>query len=74
MIKADHRTIAVKFFDWYISKIIKKDFHNIEYDKGFNFDKNKAILLIPNHFSWWDGFFAYFLNLCFFKKKFVKRE
>lgn len=70
MIKADHRTIAVKFFDWYISKIIKKDFHNIEYDKSFNFDKNKAILLIPNHFSWWDGFFAYFLNLYLFKKKF----
>ena len=32
--------------------------------------QNKAILLIPNHFSWWDGFFYYFINLKFFRKRF----
>lgn len=70
IIKANHKIFFVKFFNWYISHIIKKDFKNIEFDKNFEFDENKSILFISNHFSWWDGFFAYFLNLILFKKKF----
>lgn len=70
MIKAKHNNFIVKFFDWYISKIIRSDFSEFKYDNNFIFDKNKSILLIANHFSWWDGFFAYYLNLKLFKKNF----
>ena len=31
---------------------------------------NRSILLIQNHFSWWDGFFAWFINKNLLKKKF----
>ncbi|MFN8578724.1 MAG: lysophospholipid acyltransferase family protein [Candidatus Sericytochromatia bacterium] len=70
MIKANHRIFFVKLFDYYISYILKKDFHNLDFNKEISFDKNKSILYISNHFSWWDGFFAYFLNNKIFKKKF----
>lgn len=70
MIKASHNPIVVSFFDWYLQKILKKDFHQIRYDKNFEFDKNKSILFIGNHFSWWDGFFTYYLKMHLFKKDF----
>lgn len=70
MIKNKHNFFIVKFFDWYIKRIIKTNFHEIKYPNDFAFDEKKAILFIPNHFSWWDGFFAYFLNLMIFKKRF----
>lgn len=31
---------------------------------------DKALLIISNHFSWWDGFFIYYLNDRVFKKRF----
>jgi len=33
-------------------------------------EKDRAILLIGNHFSWWDGFIAEHLNAKVFRKKF----
>lgn len=70
MIKSKHNKLVVGFFDWYIQHILKKDFHEIRYDKDFNFDKNKSVLIIGNHFSWWDGFFTYYLKLNLFQKDF----
>ncbi|MCZ4245410.1 1-acyl-sn-glycerol-3-phosphate acyltransferase [Pedobacter punctiformis] len=62
-------TIIFNFFSWYIKYIIKKDF------SAFNFDhlalKNEnSILLLANHFSWWDGFFIFYINKKLFKKQF----
>lgn len=70
MIKNSHNPIVVGFFDWYLMKILKSDFHQIRYDEDFIFDKNKSILFIGNHFSWWDGFFTYYLKIKHFKKDF----
>jgi 1-acyl-sn-glycerol-3-phosphate acyltransferase len=70
MIKCSHNPFVVSFFDWYLLKILKSDFHKIKYDENFSFDKNKSILFIGNHFSWWDGFFTYYLKIKLFKKDF----
>ena len=57
------------FFHHYIGFIIKRNF------KAFNFnhiavDPDRSILLLANHFGWWDGFLLYWLNHLLFKKKF----
>ena len=39
----------------------------IEGDPGTS---NRAVVLIGNHISWWDGFFALYLNLQVFKKEY----
>lgn len=56
------------FFSSYISYIIRKDFHSIQFNRP-NFDADKAILLLANHFSWWDGFLLFHLNKVYLKKK-----
>ena len=50
------KKIVVRFFTWYINRIIAKDFSSFTFNK-VDVDKSKAILLVANHFSWWDGFF-----------------
>ncbi|HTN20154.1 MAG TPA: lysophospholipid acyltransferase family protein [Pelobium sp.] len=69
MIKPKSNKIIYSFFSWYIERIIKKDFSGFEYNK-IDFDPQKAILLLSNHFSWWDGFLIFHLNKIYFKKKF----
>ena len=61
--------VIFKIFSWYISFIIKKDFSAYRFD-SLEFNKDEAILLFSNHFSWWDGFLMYQLNRAVFKKKF----
>ncbi|KQM74654.1 glycerol acyltransferase [Pedobacter sp. Leaf216] len=61
--------LIFNFFSWYIQFIIKKDF------SAFNFDKlpvkqDSSILILANHFSWWDGFFIFYINKIVFKKQF----
>ncbi len=70
MIKCSHNPLVVRFFDWYLLKILESDFHKIRYNQNFEFDTNKSILFIGNHFSWWDGFFTYYLKIKLFKKDF----
>lgn len=69
MIKPKSNKIIYAFFSWYIERIIKKDFSGFEHNK-IEFEPNKAILLLSNHFSWWDGFLIFYLNKIYFKKKF----
>ncbi|HEY0057220.1 MAG TPA: lysophospholipid acyltransferase family protein [Pedobacter sp.] len=58
-----------KFFSWYIKRIIKKDFASLTYN-NITVDNNRSVLLLANHFSWWDGFLLFELNRRIFKKKF----
>lgn len=69
MIKPKSNKFIYAFFAWYIEHIIKKDFSAFEHNK-VDFDPQKAILLLSNHFSWWDGFLIFHLNKIYFKKKF----
>lgn len=61
--------IIFQFFSWYIAYIIKKDFSSYTYDR-LQLKEDEAILLLANHFSWWDGFLMFQLNRVVFKKEF----
>lgn len=67
MIKAKHQPLWVWFFKYYIHFIIQKHFHEVAI-KGDTGSAGSSILLIGNHFSWWDGFFAAYLNHQFYHK------
>ncbi|MDA9555305.1 1-acyl-sn-glycerol-3-phosphate acyltransferase [Pelobium sp.] len=69
MIKPKSNKIIFSFFSWYISRIIKSDFHSFNFHPD-TLSENKAVLLLANHFSWWDGFLLFHLNKIYFKKKF----
>jgi len=61
--------IIYRFFAWYISFIIKKDFAAFNYE-SLTLKKESSVLVLANHFSWWDGFFIFYLNQRIFKKEF----
>ncbi|MDN3587032.1 1-acyl-sn-glycerol-3-phosphate acyltransferase [Pedobacter aquatilis] len=61
--------IIYRFFSWYIKFIIKKDFHAFRYDTLL-LKEDSSVLVLANHFSWWDGFFIFYLNKLIFKKNF----
>lgn len=44
-------------------------FHSIEFTGKFE-EKGKAVLLVGNHVSWWDGIWALHLNQQFFYRKY----
>ena len=68
MIKANHRPFFVWFFKQYSIQTINSSFRevNIHYEDT---PEDKSILMIGNHFSWWDGFFANYINFRVFNKK-----
>lgn len=57
------------FFSWYIKVIIYKDFADFSYNK-VELDRSRSVLLLSNHFSWWDGFLMFQLNKLYFKRNF----
>lgn len=71
MIEAKKSFFAEYIFSIYIKRLFKKHFNNLylvnEIDKCF---LDKPLLITPNHFSWWDGFFVYILNKQYLKKNF----
>lgn len=69
MYKPRQNKFVYAFFAWYINRIIHSDFKSFNFNK-VEFDPDKAILLLSNHFSWWDGFLMFQLNRLYFKKKF----
>lgn len=69
MIKPRSNKIIHQFFSWYISRIIKSDFDRFEYNP-IEIADDKAVLLLANHFSWWDGFLLFHINKIYIKKKF----
>ena len=69
MIYPKNNKLISGFFHRYIGYIIGKNF------KAFNFntievDSDRSVLLLANHFGWWDGFLLYWLNHLLLKKKF----
>ena len=71
MILPNHNKLYKLFFDFCASLIIKSDFKSIIIDVIGNENiQDKSLLVIANHFSWWDGILHYHLSNIFFKKKF----
>ena len=70
MIKAQHNWSADKIFRIYIFRMLKKHFASVTlFGKLPESDPLLPTLLIPNHNTWWDGFFVYFLNETVAKQK-----
>jgi 1-acyl-sn-glycerol-3-phosphate acyltransferase len=67
--KATHNFIIYPFFIRYSIRKIKRNFHNVFISGEFR-EKNLPLLLISNHISWWDGFWAVYLNMKLFHRKF----
>jgi len=57
------------FFHNYILRIVKGNFQQVRFGEA-EVDKNKSVLLLANHFSWWDGFLMYYVNHRVLKKCF----
>lgn len=57
------------FFRSYIKRLLRRNFHAVNFN-GIEVDRQKSVLLLANHFSWWDGFILYYLNDKLLKKKF----
>ncbi len=69
ILKAKHHFIVYPFFKRYAVWKIKKCFHDVKIIGEYK-QSDQAILLLSNHISWWDGFWAMYLNVKVFHKKF----
>ena len=70
MIKADHKKWAKLVFDIYLKRLLKKSFYDFRIINNLPLiDKSKSLIVTPNHFSWWDGFFIYWVNKKLFNRK-----
>ncbi|MFD2161121.1 1-acyl-sn-glycerol-3-phosphate acyltransferase [Paradesertivirga mongoliensis] len=63
------KKLIVTFFNWYIDRIIARHFNSFSFNK-LTLDQSRSVLLLANHFSWWDGFLMFQANRLFFKKNF----
>jgi len=69
MITANHQPVINRFFRHYVDLLMKRHFHKIQVTGDIP-DEGRSIMLIGNHFSWWDGFFAFWLNNHLLHKRF----
>lgn len=70
MIKASHKPFFVWFFRVYTSLNLRLHFSRVVIEGDTGPAEGRSILLIGNHFSWWDGFFALWLNERVWRLKF----
>jgi len=63
MIKANPTRWAKFIFHIYVMRLMKRHFHAFHLFGDLpQPDPELPLLLIPNHSTWWDGFFVYLLN------------
>lgn len=68
MIPAKHHPLLLSLFRPYIFWRMRRRFRPLRI-QGRWLDRGGPVLLIGNHFSWWDGFFGLYLNQRIFKRK-----
>lgn len=68
MIKAHHKAFYVRFFNFYSRWMLGLQFRKIQIIGNVNTGP-APLLMIGNHFSWWDGFIACYINRTVFGKK-----
>ena len=66
ILKAQHHTIVYPFFRWFSCWYTQRHFHQVII-KGDYDNQGKGVLLVANHISWWDGFWAVYLNETVFR-------
>jgi len=70
MIKAEHKYWARVLYDFYIKRLLRSNFQNFYLTNNYpNIPDNEGLIITPNHFSWWDGFFADYAIKPFCKRK-----
>jgi 1-acyl-sn-glycerol-3-phosphate acyltransferase len=70
MIPARHTWFHVRFFRFYADFRIRKNFSSVTVHNDVPEVHEKPLVVIANHFSWWDGFFILWLNHRYFRKLF----
>ncbi len=69
MIRAQHRFWADLIFQPYLMWLFKRNFHTIQLlGMPPEIPPHLPLLLLPNHSTWWDGFFVYLLNKQIFRR------
>jgi len=69
MIRGNHTKFMVKFSKYYTKVLIGIFFGSVKYTGDYK-ENELPILLISNHFSFYDGFIQILLNLKIFKRRF----
>jgi hypothetical protein len=69
MISAPHSAAVVAFFHFYSKWKIRRHFHEVVAQPPA-LDAQRSVLVIGNHFSWWDGFFLLWVNRQHWRRKF----
>lgn len=70
MIRAQHHPWAERVFGLYVGHLFRKHFNRIHLIGPVpSIDYKTPILLLPNHTSWWDGFFVYLINREIFRRR-----
>jgi 1-acyl-sn-glycerol-3-phosphate acyltransferase len=69
ILKASHNPFLYGFFSLYTRIMMRTSFRDISIN-GDVTDKGLPVLVIANHFSWWDGFWIMYANMLMFKRKF----
>jgi len=69
MIETRHQRWAHFIFRSYLHRLFRRNFHSIHLLGEIpEHRKDQPLLLLPNHSSWWDGFFIYLVNEKIFKR------
>lgn len=69
ILKAKHHPVIYPFFRMYTAFIIRRHFRYCRFHGEFS-DRKLPVLLVANHFSWWDGFLALFFDMKVLRRKF----
>ena len=69
MIEAKQNKTYLGFISWYSRKRMQWHFRQIRLEGEIK-SADSPLLVISNHFSWWDGFFVQYLNQKKFRKNF----
>ncbi|GAB5465318.1 MAG: hypothetical protein Kapaf2KO_07540 [Candidatus Kapaibacteriales bacterium] len=70
MIAPEKSKIANKAFKIYLNRLLSRHFSSIKVSDSVGKVSKDSVLMIQNHFSWWDGFVAYYVNDKIFQKDF----
>jgi len=60
MIYPQKNIIIRTFFRIYLPYIIRRNFHKVNFNQ-ITVNENKSVLLLANHYSWWDAFLLYYV-------------
>lgn len=70
MIEARHNPLSFWFFRNFFALRGKLHFRKMTVVSKVIIPDNQSVLLLQNHFSWWDGYWSYWLSRTIFHRKF----